>query len=105
MKRIINRNDLIKYCKQHGIFIPNERTVKVKYLLSSIHRALMHGKSPELTAGCCYGYWEKDNMDCEVCNFNDDCFEQSMGISKEEYNKKWEKEEDSILTTEKDFRK
>lgn len=103
-KSAIKRKDLITFCKRHSIFIPNERTVKVEYLVSAIHRMLMHGKTPELTVGC-YGYWAEDDMNCETCDFSDKCFEKSMGMKKEDYENKYEKSGDKILNSEEDYRK
>ena len=104
-RQAVKKEDLIKYCKQHSIYIPNERTVSMEYLYSAIHRALMHGKKPEITTGSCFGYWEKDDMNCETCDYSDDCFKSSVGEEKDKYEKKFAKEEDKVLNLDtKDLR-
>ena len=101
-RKPVKKEDLIKYCKRHNIFIP-KGVVKIEYLTSAIHRMLMHGQAPELTIGC-YGYWEEDDVNCVTCEFASKCFTQSMGMPEEEYMKKYKKSGDKILNLEDNFR-
>lgn len=75
-----------KYCDEYKIALPS---VAPKTLVEAlITRAAMHMRDvkthPEFG---CFGWWESDNMNCQLCKHQDDCSSCSTGMTLEQVGK------------------
>lgn len=86
-RKLMTLEKLKIHCQRNDIFIP--RGVKREYLVSAIIRHAYDGK--KFRTKNCFGWWEKDNSTCLYCDYENQCFEVAIGMTKEEYFKKIER--------------
>lgn len=82
----MKKERLIEYCKDRGIWIPKDATLP--QIHAAIVRATFNAGAPKTKR--CFGWWENEDSSCMVCDFEGHCFKASLGVSKEEYFKKFE---------------
>jgi hypothetical protein len=103
MKRTkaVKKEDLINFCKRQNIFVP--KSVTMKYLYCAISRMYLHGHDDRVKNSC-FGYWEQDEANCLTCDYETDCFAQSMGMDKDAYLAQLKKLEGDKFESAKSFR-
>ena len=82
----MNKAQLEKFCKEHGIVVPKGATTE--YLNAAIVRASLHKK--RVKGGSCFGFWAFEESACIVCDFEKNCFKASIGMEKDKYFKSLE---------------
>lgn len=94
----VTREQLLKYCQEHDIFVPN-KSVPKEYLEAAVTRARFH--MTKQTGKNCFGLWDTGAI-CSVCDHEPECFKVSMGMTKNKYLIAVDKEENPrIRFTEK----
>jgi len=79
MKQAVTIETLKQYCRTHDIKIRSNAT-KAE-IEAAIARAALHGIKIE--SGHCFGYWSATDIECQYCASQDQCFNLSLGLSKE----------------------
>jgi len=95
------RKQLEEYCAKHSIWVPPKASKN--YLEAAIARAVYHrGKSNKKN---CFGYWAKEDSSCLVCDLSEACFEASMGMDMESYQKAFDAVENPRIRFTEGLRK
>lgn len=94
----MKKDALIQYCKEKGIAVVGN---SVEHLNAAIVRATLHNTDIERKTDECFGFWEHENSTCMTCDFENRCFQASLGMSKQEYFKKLEALERPAIRYEK----
>lgn len=84
---MLSKAKLKKFCDEKGIYVPSGASLE--YLNAAIVRSALH-RNDQTLENTCFGFWENDNSTCMVCDFQERCFEASIGMPRDEYFKKLE---------------
>ena len=96
----ISVDKLKQYCRDHDIAVP--ATALRSQLEAVIVRAALHLGFIESDAQIgCFGLWEDENMNCQLCNHCDPCFEVSVGTTREKYDRSEAKDLDPRVRFQK----
>lgn len=85
----MKKDRLLEYCEKHKIAVP--KGASVEYLERAICRLYFDLGDATIKAENCFGYYGHEESACMVCDFEEKCFEASIGMKKEEYFAKLEK--------------
>jgi len=78
---MLNARRLLEYCEEHDIYVPKGATRA--YLEAAVARHALHGKKSDQKG--CFGFWQRELMDCMTCDYESPCFEVSMGTERDKY--------------------
>lgn len=97
----MNKSQLIEYCKSTELF--TTKSPSKTFLEATVSRAYDH--QSESDSDTCFGNWANEDMSCMTCDFQEDCFEASIGIKRKDYFKEFEKEENPKIRFTSHLRK